>query len=70
MKTIGALGGIGPQAMMDFVARVHRVSQQRIPQLAISGYPPLVVFYFREAPVLLTNDGKPVPPLRPNPRFS
>ncbi len=32
MKTIGVLGGIGPQATMDFEARVHRVAQRLIPQ--------------------------------------
>ena len=31
MKTIGVIGGIGPQATMDFEARVHRVAQRRIP---------------------------------------
>ena len=28
MKTIGVLGGLGPQATMDFEARIHTVSQQ------------------------------------------
>jgi len=30
MKTIGVLGGLGPQATMDFEARLHAVSQQLI----------------------------------------
>ena len=30
MKTIGVLGGLGPQATMDFEARVHRVAQRLI----------------------------------------
>ena len=40
MKTIGVLGGIGPQATMDFEQRVHAVSQALIPQYANTGYPP------------------------------
>ena len=31
MKTIGVLGGIGPQATMDVEARMHRESQRLIP---------------------------------------
>jgi aspartate/glutamate racemase len=30
MKTVGVLGGLGPQATMEFESRVHRVAQQRI----------------------------------------
>ena len=32
MKTIGVLGGIDPQATMDFEQRVHAVSKRLIPQ--------------------------------------
>jgi len=69
MKTIGVIGGIGPQATMDFEARVHAVSQQLIPQRANSGYPPMVVYYHRHAPVLLNEDGSPVLPIQPDPRL-
>lgn len=69
MKTIGVLGGLGPQATMDFESRLHRVAQHLIPQRANSGYPPLVVFYYRHAPVLLTDEGTPQLPLRPDPRL-
>jgi aspartate/glutamate racemase len=31
MKAIGILGGIGPQATMDFEQHIHRVAQQLIP---------------------------------------
>ena len=34
MKTIGVLGGLGPQATMDFEARVHAAAQRLIPQRA------------------------------------
>ena len=30
MKTIGVLGGIGPQATMDFEQRLHRVAKRLI----------------------------------------
>src|SRR5690349_9338199 len=68
MKTIGILGGIGPQATMDFEARLHCLAQQRIPQHVNTGYPPLVVFYFRQTPVLMPADGSmptSLPPIEP-----
>jgi aspartate racemase len=67
LKTIGVLGGLGPQAMMDFEARVHRVSQQLIPQRANGGYPPMLVYYCRFPPILLDQEMQPVLPIRPNP---
>jgi aspartate racemase len=69
MKTIGVLGGLGPQATMDFEARVHRVAQRLIPPSHNRGYPPMVVYYYRHAPALLTDEGKPVTPYRPDPRL-
>ena len=69
MKTIGVLGGLGPQATMDFEVGIHRLSQQLIPQRANTGYPPMVVYYYRYAPVLLTEDGSPLFPLKPDPRL-
>jgi aspartate racemase len=58
MKTIGILGGIGPQATMDLEQRIHAVSQQRIKQSANRGYPPMVVHYFREAPMVFDKKGE------------
>jgi aspartate/glutamate racemase len=69
MKIIGVLGGLGPQATMDFEARIHRISQQLILRQANTGYPPMVVYYYRHAPVLLTDDDSPVFPLQPDPRL-
>ena len=69
MKTIGVLGGLGPQATMDFEARVHAVSQRLIPRRGNGGYPPMVVYYHRHAPVLLNEDGSPVLPIQPDPRL-
>jgi hypothetical protein len=42
MKTIGVLGGLGPQATMDFEQHVHRIAQQLIPAQGNGGYPPAV----------------------------
>jgi aspartate racemase len=69
MKTIGVLGGLGPQATMDFEARIHRVAQRLIPPHLNAGYPPMVVYYCRHPPVLLTEMGTPQLPIRPDPRL-
>jgi aspartate racemase len=69
MKTIGVLGGIGPQATMEFEARVHRISQRLIEPHINHGYPPMVVWYCRHAPVLITESGMPELPIRPDPRL-
>lgn len=69
MKTIGVLGGIGPQATMDFVERVHRIAQQTIAQDFGSGYPPMIVLYFRQPPVAVDENGRALRPRRPNPDF-
>jgi aspartate racemase len=69
MKTIGVLGGLGPQATMDFEARIHRVAQRLITPSYNRGYPPMVVYYCRHAPVLLTEQDKPQLPFRPDPRL-
>jgi aspartate racemase len=69
MKTIGVLGGLGPQATMDFEVRVHEVSQRLIPQAGNSGYPPMVVYYHRHPPVVTDEHFKPVFPIQPEPHF-
>jgi aspartate racemase len=69
VKTIGVLGGVGPQATMDFEARLHLVCQTRIPQKHNTGYPPLVVYYHRHPPVVMTADGVPEVPFRADPRL-
>ncbi len=69
MKTIGVLGGIGPQATMDFEARVHRVSQALVPQKFNLGYPPMVVAYHRRPPFVVNEDMSPRLPLEPDPGF-
>ena len=67
MRTIGILGGIGPQATMDFEKRVHSVAQQLIPRHLNQGYPPMVTVYLRHPPVLIEK-GKTVEPLTLDPR--
>jgi aspartate racemase len=69
VKTIGVLGGIGPQATIDFETRLHRVAQQLIPQHLNSGYPPLVVYYCRHAPVRVREDGTPQFPIQADPQL-
>ena len=69
MKTIGVLGGIGPQATMDFEQRFHQAAQQLIPRRGNSGYPPLVVYYHRRPPVLVDEEGRSILPLVPDPQL-
>ena len=69
MKTIGVLGGLGPQATMDFEARLHAVSQQLIAPHRNRGYPPLLVYHYRHAPFLMQDEHMPVLPPQPDPRL-
>jgi aspartate racemase len=67
MKRIGVLGGMSAQATIDFEARVHRRSQQLVPQHWNGGYPPLVVWYHRRLPVRVGDDGRPLVPMEVDP---
>ncbi len=67
MKTIGILGGLGPQATMDFEARLHAVAQRLIPQHGNSGHPPLVVYYHRRPPFVMQDEHTPVFPPQADP---
>lgn len=69
MKTIGVLGGIGPQATMDFEQRLHQAAQQLLPRRGNSGYPPLVVYYHRRPPVLVDEAGRTRLPIQPDPQL-
>src|SRR5262245_1830357 len=69
MKTIGILGGIGPQATMDFEVRLHRVAQRLIPQHWNSGYPPIVAIYLRHPPFVLDENHAPIVPWQADPRL-
>ena len=69
MKRIGVLGGMSPQATMDFEARVHRVSQRMVPQDWNAGYPPMVVWYHRRLPIRLGDDGTPIMPMQVDPEL-
>jgi aspartate racemase len=67
MKTIGILGGISPQATMDFERHIHEVSQRIIPQHGNRGYPPMITYYHRNPPVLTKDGIAPVLPLQIDP---
>jgi aspartate racemase len=60
VETIGVLGGLGPQATMDFEARVHRMSQRLIAPSGNRGYPPMVVYYCRFVPHAAPEPGSPL----------
>lgn len=67
MKTIGVLGGLGPQATTDFETRIHRVAQSLIEPQRSTGYPPMVVYFHRSAPMKTGPDFKPILPLQADP---
>src|SRR5687768_5111198 len=69
MKTIGILGGIGPQATMELERRLHASAQRLIPQHRNSGYPPTVVYYVRDVPFVLEEGYRPRVPYEPNPKL-
>ncbi len=64
MKTIGIIGGLGPQATIDFEMRLHTEAQKIIPQLRNEGYPVVISYYLRNAP-MITN-GASVKMLKPH----
>ncbi len=65
VKTIGVLGGIGPQATMQFEERLHREAQALALGRANESYPPLVVWYHRGPPMVADDQGEPIEPIRP-----
>jgi aspartate racemase len=67
MKTIGLIGGLGPQATMDLETRLHEAAQRLIPQRSNRGYPPLFTYYHRKPPVIVNDDDSPVFPIRLDP---
>jgi aspartate racemase len=69
MKTIGIIGGIGPQATVDLEMRIHKVAQRVLPQAQNGGYPPMIVEYYRHPPILVTEKHMPVFPLQIDPRM-
>lgn len=69
MKTIGILGGISPQATLDFERRLHEVAQRLLPQRGNSGYPPLLTYYHRRPPVVTEDGVTPVRPLQVDPEL-
>ena len=66
MKTIGIIGGMGPQATIDFEQKIHDVANKLIPPHINQGYPPMVVYYYRNDPRVLTDGTHPAKPLEPS----
>jgi len=54
---------------MDLEQRIHSLSQRLIPAAQNGGYPPMIVYYHRHAPVLLDHYAQPVIPFQPDPRM-
>lgn len=69
MKTIGVIGGLGPQATIDFEARLHKAAERLSPLQNTSGYPPMWVYYHRRPPVVMGADMHPIFPLQPDPQL-
>jgi aspartate racemase len=69
MKRMGVLGGMSPQATMDFEARVHRASQRLVPQAWNHAYPPMVVWYHRQLPIRVDEHGRPTLPMQVDPQL-
>lgn len=69
MKTIGIIGGVGPQATVDLEMRIHKVAQQVVPPQQNGGYPPMIVEYYRHPPILMSENNQPVFPLQVDPRL-
>ena len=69
MKTIGIIGGMGPQATVDLEMRIHKVAQQVLPSAQNGGYPPMIVEYYRHPPIMMSENGQPVFPLQIDPRL-
>jgi aspartate racemase len=67
MKNIGILGGIGPQATIDFETRLHLAAQRLVPQHGNSGYPGLTVYYHRRPPFIMADERTPALPLQADP---
>ena len=69
VKTIGVIGGMGPQATVDLEMRIHKVAQQVLAPAQNGGYPPMVVEYYRHPPIMMSENGQPVFPLQIDPRL-
>lgn len=67
MKKIGVLGGLGPQATMDFERRIHAVARRLNPAPGNSSAPPMMVYYHRRPPFVVNADYTPVRPMQGDP---
>ena len=69
LKTIGILGGLGPQATIAFEHQIHKVSQKLIKHFENQGYPPIFTYYVRHQPFIIYEDGTRPIPLTPHPHL-
>lgn len=69
LKTIGVIGGLGPQATIDFESQIHLASQKLIPQFENQGYPPMLTYFIRHQPMMLNEDGTIPEILKPHPHL-
>jgi aspartate racemase len=69
VKTIGIIGGMGPQATIDLEMRIHKAAQKVLPPAQNGGYPPMIVEYYRHPPMVINEKGQPVFPLQIDPRL-
>lgn len=68
MKTIGVLGGFGPEATMVFERQVLQFARDLVPPKFNQGYPPMVTVHLRHPPVLLEDEAPPQHRPRIDPR--
>lgn len=69
MKNVGVLGGMGPQATLDFLQEMHKYAQEKIPQSFHLGYPPTEVIFFPYSSILLNKNGTLPKKFYPDPRL-
>jgi aspartate racemase len=69
MKCMGVLGGMSPQATIDFETRVHAVAQRLVPQRWNTGYPPMLVWFHRRLPFRMDAHGRRVEPVELDPEL-
>lgn len=68
MRTIGILGGFGPDATLTLEHEILLESRRLLPARFNQGYPPVVTVHIRHPPILLEDGKPPEGPLRIDPR--
>jgi len=68
MRTIGILGGFGPDATLALEHEILVESRRLLPARFNQGYPPVVTVHLRHPPILLEDGRPPTGPLSVDPR--